>query len=499
MIADSMSSSTLIPQRLCYGPTGSATSDKAVLTLKDVTAPGFREGCYGVCHYPAEALGGCVGPLAFDQMLWFGLELDTRLKDPSKFVAVQYEAEERQNVAVLTGAYLVLGQGWSANEVCIALPEDAALTLPCSWIDPGDLKTSHPRTPSMVVQDCWEGVQMARDLGWLSKDSVQDGVMTSLAASKFWKTTYQYDGAWLVPGDVFVMADPMTTIKDPDPVTCAAFCRERCADPAPEEDSLDEIRGISKCTASSRAQLPASASLPEEGAACWSDVGISGAVGEEAKPGASSEPLGHLGAGDQLAGMSTHTVCKAYRPGAGGGRGHGEWPEAKPFVDFLLEEGIRAVVRVNKPDERGLAEIGGSYDAGLLTSFGIRHANVFVSDATSDGAGAVPPDLAVRRFLSFARDTNMNPDGGSAILVHCKGGFGRSVFLACILVIHKYSVSGRGLLGWARIARPGAITTPEQEAVLRSLSGRADLSRRYGVSCEGECSMSRTPACCTVS
>jgi len=494
-----MNPSTLIPQRLCYGPAGSATSEQAVVTLKGITVPRFRDGRYGVCHYPAKALGGCVGPLAFDQMLWFGLELDTRLKDPGKFVAVQYEAEERQNVAVVLGAYLVLGQGWSAKEVCIALPEDAALTLPCSWIDQRDLKTSHTQTPNMVVQDCWEGVQMARDMGWLSKDSVKDGVMTSLAASKFWKITYQYDGAWLVPGDIFVMADPMTTIKDPDPETCAAFCRERWADPELEEDSLDEIRGISKCTASSRAQLPVNASLPEEWAACWNDVGISGAVSEETSLGAVSEPLGHPGAGDQLAGASTHTVCKAYRPGARDGNGNGEWPEAKPFVDFLLEEGIQAVVRVNQPGERGLAEIGGSYDAGLLTKFGIRHANVFVSDAIRNGTGAIPPDSSVRRFLSFAQDMNLNPDGGSAILVHCKGGFGRSVFLACLLVIYRHDVPGRSLLGWARIARPGSITTPEQEAALRALSGRADLCRKYGLPCEAADDTSEAQACCTVS
>mmetsp|Transcript_68343 Transcript_68343/g.184632 ORF Transcript_68343/g.184632 Transcript_68343/m.184632 type:complete len:124 (-) Transcript_68343:196-567(-) len=113
-----------------------------------------------------------------------------------------------------------------------------------------------------------------------------------------------------------------------------------------------------------------------------------------------------------------------------------------------------------------------------------------------NGTGAVPPDVSVRGFISVARD--MNTEEGSAILVHCKGGFGRSVFLACILVIYRYNVSGRGLLGWVRIARPGAITTPEQEAVLLSLSGRVDLCRRYGIS-EGDDSMPRTQACCTVS
>ncbi|CAK0845809.1 unnamed protein product [Prorocentrum cordatum] len=484
-----MGLSTLIPQRLCYGPIGSGAGDVVRLSFNEITVPEFREGRYGVCHYSEMALGGCVGPLGFDQMLWFCLELDGRLQDPSKLVAVQYVAEERQNVAVVTGAYLVLVQGWSAAELRRALPEDAGLTFPCSWATPRGLKTSQG-APRMTVQDCWEGVQMARDLGWLSKDSVKDGVVAALAASKFWKITCQYDGAWLVPGAIFVMADPMTTIHDPNPATCAAFRRECGDDPELEEASLDDLRGLTKCTAA-----PPMVLLPPS-AVCGDAEGEEEAAPDPLVSTAASE-RDRDGADDLLAGASVHTVCKAYGAGAGGPKGCGQWPGAKPFVDFLLEEGIGTVVRVNMPDEQGLAEIGGSYDARLLAEHRIRHEDVFVSDSKADSKGAVPPSGVIRRFFRLVGDTS--PEGCGAVLVHCKGGFGRSVFMACLLIIYRYDVPGRGLLGWVRIARPGAITTPEQEAALRSITGREDLCRKYGVPCEGPGGAPTGQACCTVS
>jgi hypothetical protein len=344
----------------------------------------------------------------------------------------------------------------------------------------------------MAVRDCWEGVQMARDFGWLRKASVEDGVMASLAASQFWKTSCEYDGAWLAPG-VFVMADPMTTIKDPNPKTCSAFCKKRSSDAISEEACPSEIRALGDPPSPSLF-CPSSA-FEEEKASGVHELSLSTASGgrrdcDELQDCDESED-------GQLEDASVHTVCKAYDTGAARAQGCDLWPDARPFVDFLLEEGIETVLRVNLSDEPGLTEIGGSYDAGLLAEFGIRHADVPVSDSKSDRRGAVPPRDAIRRFIGLA--AHEGPDDGGAVLVHCKGGFGRSVFLACLLVIYRYNVSGRGLLGWARIARPGAITTPEQEAALRSLSGRAELCRRYGVPCEALDDTSGAQACCTVS
>ncbi|CAK0878317.1 unnamed protein product [Prorocentrum cordatum] len=452
---------TLIPHRLSYGPVGSAANDQARLAFVDITAPEFRNGSYEVCHYHRSSYGGCFGPLAVDQTLWFCHELHVRLQKEGPPVAVEYEPEGRQNVAVVVGAYAVLVLGWSAKEVCGALPEDAGLTLPCSWIDPADLRSNHG-DPRMTVQDCWEGVEIARDLGWLRKGMVVDGVMASLVASKFWKTTCEYDGAWLVPGAIFVMADPVTTIADPNPKTCPSFCRvESDADSPSTPLDLEGLRRSSEHT----------------------PTPLQSCLEARASTATGTRDSGNFEDGDLIATpnsrASVHTVCKVYGSGNKSSMGCDLWPRARPFVDFVLDEGIKTVLRVNLSSEPGLVEIGGSYDAGLLAEFGIQHADVPVSDSKSTLKGGVPPSSAIRRFLSLSRQTA--PEDGGAVLVHCKGGFGRSVFLACLLVIYRCDVSGRGLLGWARIARPGAITTPEQEAVLRSLSGRADLCRKFGV------------------
>merc|ERR1719188_2778471 len=90
-------------------------------------------------------------------------------------------------------------------------------------------------------------------------------------------------------------------------------------------------------------------------------------------------------------------------------------------------------------------------------------------------------NMGFEAFLEQAPGNFDCSEGYGAILVHCKGGFGRSVVLSCILLIHMFDVPGRSVLGWSRIARPGAITTPEQEAFLCKLRGRADLQKRVGM------------------
>jgi len=398
---------------------------------------------------------------------------------------------------------------------------------------------------------------MAKDLGWLHSDSVTDSVMTSFAAAKYWRAVQQYDGSWLVPGAIFVMADPMTTISDPDPKTCGTFCRNDTEDHLSEmeETSPDDLQRPSWCESvpspeptARRTSFTADVSagcgqrIPEmeeispddmqKPSVCGPlpgslDAQVSGRKRptvpelDEASldcaspviPGCSVKSLVSIRSLDSAGGVqpawtgtpascaSVYTVCKDYEPRVtpstdfeSDGEG---WPEAKPFVDFLLAEGIRDVVRVNLPNESGLVEIGGSYDPMLLTRAGLWHADVPVSDRV-DGRGAVPDARTVRRFLRLVGERLL--EGGGAVLVHCKGGFGRSVFLACLLVVYRYDVPGRGLLGWARIARPGAITTPEQEDALRSLAGRADLCRRWGVAPPGRQGwVQGPPACCAVS
>ncbi|CAK0900999.1 unnamed protein product, partial [Prorocentrum cordatum] len=308
--------------------------------------------------------------------LLFCSELDAWVKDPKAPVTVEYEPAERQNVAVVGGAYLVLGQGWSAEQVRGALPADAQLAPPCSWSSPEALQTQRG-SPRMRVQDCWEGAQMAKGLGWLHSDSVTDSVMTSFAAAKYWRAVQQCDGSWLVPGAIFVMADPMTTISDPDPKTCGTFCRNDTEDHLPEmEDaSADDLQRPSWCES-----VPSS---PEPTARRTSFTEIRGGRGQripEMEEASADDPVS-LGA--QVSGRRRPSIPELDEASLDGrlARAPGRLLcEAEPSVDLLLEEGMRGVVRVSSPNEGGLAQIGGSCDPGLLTRAGLWPADVPASD-----------------------------------------------------------------------------------------------------------------------
>jgi hypothetical protein len=79
---------------------------------------------------------------------------------------------------------------------------------------------------------------MALRLGWLRSSLVEDQVTASLTASKFARTVKEYDGGWLVPHKVMVMADPATTVSDPNPETCSLMVSEFGKR---DEDEVSEI------------------------------------------------------------------------------------------------------------------------------------------------------------------------------------------------------------------------------------------------------------------
>lgn len=532
---------TLIPGKLAFGPRGSSTQRQRPLAFHDIAAPEFRRGRFEVCHFRRKDLGVAVGPLAIDQTLWFAHELHMRLKHSSDLIVVEYSLEERRNAAALVGAYLVLALGWSASDVGRLMPKDAGMRFPCCWLTQSEL--AKPRgAPQMLVQDCWQGVEMARKLGWLQAALLEDATRTSLAASQFWKTVVEYDGAWIAPGEVFVMADPVTTFHDPDPRTCRGWAPEPMdaeRGPDGEEEEISEPpspcattfdlcqasmmvrewelakapdrRGVLDylldltCISTSKEMFPSERPFGSTRSTTLTSLDLGDSTAQS-----SLELEGHL---SEVQSISVFSACKDYAPGSAvSGHGCELWPEPKPMAEFLRDEGVGGVVRANVGSEPGLKDIGGSYDPAVLSEHGILHADVYISDSTKVGNGAVPKTAVIRRFLEEAAGMQAASEAGRrALCIHCKGGFGRSVLLAAVLIVHRHDVSGRAVLGWVRIARPGAIATPEQEAFLCSLTGRADLDRvcrtdlareeslsKIGVS-ERRADARAQQACCTIS
>mmetsp|Transcript_59751 Transcript_59751/g.156695 ORF Transcript_59751/g.156695 Transcript_59751/m.156695 type:complete len:208 (-) Transcript_59751:91-714(-) len=181
--------------------------------------------------------------------------------------------------------------------------------------------------------------------------------------------------------------------------------------------------------------------------------------------------------------MSVATVCKEYFNKAVDAPTHGDLLGVqKPldFTSFLLEAEIGFIVRTNFDKEPGMPKTG-SYQAAEFMQFGLGHADIPVVDTE----GGLPRRTDVAKLLQVCPGLGLQKEGGG-VVVHCKGGFGRSVVLACCLAIDRFDLPGAALLGWARVVRPGAINTPEQELFLQSFAGRADMRKFAGLTANGD-------------
>jgi ADP-ribosyl-[dinitrogen reductase] hydrolase len=81
------------------------------------------------------------------------------------------------------------------------------------------------------------------------------------------------------------------------------------------------------------------------------------------------------------------------------------------------------------------------------------------------------PDLAFERaWLEMAPGLRGQLAAGRGVLVHCRGGFGRSGMIAARLLVELGTGREDAILQ-ARAARAGAIETSAQEAYVRALGG----------------------------
>ncbi|CAK0810346.1 unnamed protein product, partial [Prorocentrum cordatum] len=460
----------IIPSKLAWAAEGQTVyaggphASYFRLATWEIDAQAFEHGAFRVMHYDRKCLGSAFGPLSLVQAVLF--------------------SEERANVAVLLGCYLITREGWTVDQVARALPAEAEVRFPCQWD-----RACKRQDPVMAVRDCWDGIQLAKNLRWLSSGPGEN-VHVSLSISQQLRMLAEYDAAWMIPDKVLVMADPMTTIRDPNPTTCSHFSGR----PRVEESIWDmEPPVMKRQDATHQRQVtadtcdtsnPDSDSLSAGGALGPPCTGFklkmifekinsgSTTLRDDDHPGENAE--------DGSSKDSIASVCKRdNRDGLGVSKARSD-VVIPDFVTFCHMNRISTIVRTNSGQEEGLVEDGGSYHPSQVYRHGIRHVDMFVNDTK----GSLPSVEVIWQFLDLARQMGLlkeNADGLSdespALLVHCKSGFGRSVLLACCLIIFAYDVPGRALLGWARLVRPGAITVREQELFLCGLDGREDLQR----------------------
>ena len=80
----------------------------------------------------------------------------------------------------------------------------------------------------------------------------------------------------------------------------------------------------------------------------------------------------------------------------------------------------------------------------------------------------VPDDRFGRLWPTLSTDIHRRLDAGERLLIHCRGGLGRTGLLAALILVER-GCQPRDAINRVRAARPNAIETEAQEAfVLRS-------------------------------
>jgi hypothetical protein len=457
---------------------------------------------YYVQHYSTAALSDAFGPFALDQILVFCRQLKMFLIKKSStevyLTSKKDDSEEHTNACVLMGAYLILVQRWSTSQIVKVLGrKEAERTFTCSWQKDGR---------AMTVIACWQGLEVAERHGWINSDCLNDDVFTDFACSKYRSMVATYDASWIVPGKLMVAADPITTFYDPNPDTFVKlWSTDEVSSPlSPPPNDTHKVPLLNTKAERKPAEyvsyrkmkylnaLGGDSDCPEVG----------GGEDDDAKTDSTEYPHCLMTMTPQVTesvdftkeandgASSTETVCKEYDVSATSNENK---QHEMSFSDFLEESEVKLMVRCNYLHEHGMPKM--TYSTNNLTQYGVDHKDIQVIDRD----GGLPARYHVAAMLDAGTPV-LEADAG-AVLVHCKGGFGRSVVLACCLAIHTYDIPGRALLGWVRIARPGAITNVLQEEFLISLQGRADVARFAGtrqpavnehaarVGCSGGCSV----------
>mmetsp|Transcript_12000 Transcript_12000/g.37956 ORF Transcript_12000/g.37956 Transcript_12000/m.37956 type:complete len:134 (-) Transcript_12000:34-435(-) len=119
--------------------------------------------------------------------------------------------------------------------------------------------------------------------------------------------------------------------------------------------------------------------------------------------------------------------------------------------------------------EPGLAK---SYDAAAFTKHDISCLDASYDDLN----GGLPRKQVLQKVLAKCGEV-AGAGQKAAVAFHCKAGFGRSVVCAAHWFAYHYDLPGQVAFTWARLCRPGSITTPQQAQFLRSLKGRAEIEQ----------------------
>mmetsp|Transcript_113756 Transcript_113756/g.332227 ORF Transcript_113756/g.332227 Transcript_113756/m.332227 type:complete len:393 (-) Transcript_113756:149-1327(-) len=176
-----------------------------------------RRARYEVLHYriPTEYYDD--GPPALDQIVEACRLVEEGLKAQRQVVVYVPDGADRTShrrfSALCVAAHRVLARGATAAEA--AAPWQEGGSSGSSGIDFFAHSWASRKRPAparaLTMEQCLEAIEVACKRGWLD--------LAKFDASSYLDLWKRYDVTWLVPGELQVMGDPVSTVNDPNPET----------------------------------------------------------------------------------------------------------------------------------------------------------------------------------------------------------------------------------------------------------------------------------------
>ncbi|ESU35704.1 Protein-tyrosine phosphatase [Giardia duodenalis] len=114
------------------------------------------------------------------------------------------------------------------------------------------------------------------------------------------------------------------------------------------------------------------------------------------------------------------------------------------YIPLFQSRNITAVIRLNEA----------CYNRTDFIKAGIHHYDLPFPD------GSCPPDKIIKQFIEI---TDKETGG---VAVHCKAGLGRTGSLIALYMMQRYDFTGREIIAWLRILRPGSILGQQQQFLI---------------------------------
>mmetsp|Transcript_17831 Transcript_17831/g.47066 ORF Transcript_17831/g.47066 Transcript_17831/m.47066 type:complete len:400 (+) Transcript_17831:95-1294(+) len=184
--------------------------------------PRTRNGKYSIPHYNMKGYQDD-GPPAIDQIAETCKLIDEVLAAGGSLAVFcpagkEYESH-RHFSALCVAAHAVLVRSMSASEVAGLFP-DTGFWLN-SWV-----RASGAQGPQrgLTLNMCLKAIALAKERKWFDY-----ATFDSQAYRERW---HKFDVAWYVPGEVLLLADPLSTVADPNPSTAKYLSMDGAPDGA---------------------------------------------------------------------------------------------------------------------------------------------------------------------------------------------------------------------------------------------------------------------------